>query len=206
MTAHCLKDWQEKPITLPAVPWLETAKQQESQAAQERKAQIAEHRIIRAGVDAWALVRKAESFEGWKAIGAALAVGRTYALRVSGSNEVRSRKYCLAFSDWVDLHGFAKMTKSVRSVAIELHENISAIEVWRASLPERERKALVHPLSVTRRWRQSLNSHSRASADVTKYFKTFWNVARTAPPGGLMAKADEVQAAIDWLMAAKASA
>ena len=45
------------------------------------------------------------------------------------------------------------MAKSVRSVAIELHENAAAIEVWRATLPEKQRRRLVHPLSNVRRWR-----------------------------------------------------
>jgi hypothetical protein len=44
------------------------------------------------------------------------------------------------------------MAKSVRSVAIELHENAKAIEAWRATLPERQRRRLVHPLSNVRRW------------------------------------------------------
>jgi hypothetical protein len=39
-------------------------------------------------------------------------------------------------------------------VAIELHENAKAIEAWRAILPERQRRRLVHPLSNVRRWRR----------------------------------------------------
>jgi hypothetical protein len=50
-------------------------------------------------------------------------------------------------------HGFDAMAKPVRSVAIELHENAKAIEAWRATLPERQRRRLVHPLSNVRRWR-----------------------------------------------------
>jgi hypothetical protein len=49
-------------------------------------------------------------------------------------------------------HGFDAMAKSVRSVAIELHENAKAIEAWRATLPERQPRRLVHPLSNVRRW------------------------------------------------------
>jgi hypothetical protein len=45
------------------------------------------------------------------------------------------------------------MAKSVRSVAIELHENAAAIETWRATLREKERQRLIHPLSNVRRWR-----------------------------------------------------
>jgi hypothetical protein len=47
----------------------------------------------------------------------------------------------------IEDHGFAGMQKSVRSVAIELAENIEAIEQWRATLDERTRRRLVHPLS-----------------------------------------------------------
>jgi hypothetical protein len=47
------------------------------------------------------------------------------------------------------------MPAPTRSVAVELHENAEAITSWRDTLPERQRKRLVHPLSVTRRWRAS---------------------------------------------------
>jgi hypothetical protein len=64
------------------------------------------------------------------------------------------------------------MHNSVRNVALELHENIGAIEEWLATLPERGRRWLVHPIKVTRRWRQSLRT-TRRSADVATYFRTF---------------------------------
>lgn len=47
------------------------------------------------------------------------------------------------------------MPAATRSVAVELHEHAEAITAWRNTLPERQRKRLVHPLSVTRRWRAS---------------------------------------------------
>src|SRR5215472_982283 len=50
--------------------------------------------------------------------------------------------------------------KSTRSVAIELHENANAIEAWRMTLPERQRKRLIHPLSNVRRWRTSLGRNT----------------------------------------------
>ena len=39
--------------------------------------------------------------------------------------------------------------------AVELHEHAEAITSWRDGLPERQRRRLMHPLSVTRRWRAS---------------------------------------------------
>jgi hypothetical protein len=50
-------------------------------------------------------------------------------------------------------HGFGEMKASVRSVAVELAENATAITAWRNSLPDKQRRYLIHPLSVTRRWR-----------------------------------------------------
>jgi hypothetical protein len=49
------------------------------------------------------------------------------------------------------------MPKSTRSVAIELHENAAAIEQWRSTLSERQRRRLIHPLSNVRRWRASID-------------------------------------------------
>jgi len=148
-----IEDRVAPPVTLPPLPWLETARHQDHELAKELKAQLAEHRIIRAGVDAWRLIGKADSFENWKAIGAALHVGRTFALRATGANAPWGRNYSWTFSAWCKENGFGGMAKSVRSVAIELHENIVAVEAWRNSLPEKQKRRLIHPLSVTRRWR-----------------------------------------------------
>jgi hypothetical protein len=60
------------------------------------------------------------------------------------------------------------MAKSVRSVAIELHENAKAIEAWRATLPEKQRRRLVHPLSVTRRWRAATQSNGKCPQDLQR--------------------------------------
>ena len=122
--------------------------------AECRQAQ-ARVRVIRAGRDAWAEINKAASFESWLRIGHALSIGKAHALRVSGVRQAWGRAYGLEFGAWIKAHGFEKMAKSVRSVAIELHENAHAIEQWRSTLDERTRRRLVHPLSNVRRWRAS---------------------------------------------------
>jgi hypothetical protein len=71
--------------------------------------------------------------------------------------------------------GFGQMPKSTRSVAIELHENATAIEAWRATLPERQRKRLVHPLSNVRKWRASLNHGTeKCAADLKREAIAAW--------------------------------
>ena len=76
--------------------------------AEAREAQ-ARVRTIRAGRDAWEAINKAQSFDGWKAIGAALAVGKRHALKVSGASQAWGRNYSREFSDWIKAHSFEKM-------------------------------------------------------------------------------------------------
>jgi hypothetical protein len=71
--------------------------------------------------------------------------------------------------------GFDRMLKSTRSVAIELHENANTIEAWRLTLPERQRKRLIHPLSNVRRWRASLNhGNGKCPADLKRDAMAAW--------------------------------
>jgi hypothetical protein len=149
-----LKGYEPAKITLPAfdLPDIDDASERKETAAK-----IAERRVIRAGIDAWHAIGKAESFEGWTAIGAALSVGKAHALKITQANAPWGQHYSREFGLWMKQHGFDTMKASVRSVAIELHENTRAIEQWRATLPERQRKRLIHPLSNVRRWRASLN-------------------------------------------------
>ncbi len=101
--------------------------------AKEAQARVAERRVIRQGLDAWGAIGKAESFEAWRLIGAALAIGKAHALHVTGANAAWGRNYSREFNIWIKQHGFERMAKSVRSVAIELFENRTAIEQWRST-------------------------------------------------------------------------
>jgi len=66
------------------------------------------------------------------------------------------------------------MAKSVRSLAIELHENAKAIEAWRATLPERQRRRLVHPLSNVRRWRAATTHNGKCPQDFKRDAIAAW--------------------------------
>jgi hypothetical protein len=152
------------PVTLPTVR-LRPVEDETREAA----ARFAEQRVIRAGIECWQAINKVESFESWKAIGAALKIGRDFALKSTGANAPMGRRYSEAFCEWINQHHFDRMPKSTRSVALELNENISAIEQWRASLTDKERRRCVHPLSNVRAWRKA-TAPNRASGtdDVAK--------------------------------------
>jgi hypothetical protein len=159
------------PVTLPKLNLgdldVEAIEAEARQAATKVK-------TISAGRDAWEAINKAQSFEGWKAIGAALAVGKAHALRVTGANAAWGRNYSREFNLWVRQHGFDKMPAATRSVAVELHEHAEAITAWRDTLPERQRKRLVHPLSVTRRWRASTAHNGKCPQDLRRDAKAAW--------------------------------
>jgi hypothetical protein len=160
------------PVTLPRLACLDSPPPDD---IKETAARIAERRIIRAGVDAWQAIGKAESFEAWKAIGTALAVGKHHALRVTGANAAWGRNYGREFSGWIQKHGFGAMPKSTRSWAIALHENAKAIERWRQDLPERQRKRLVNPQSVVKRWQREMqHGNSKCPQDLKRDALAGW--------------------------------
>jgi hypothetical protein len=66
------------------------------------------------------------------------------------------------------------MQKSVRSVALELHTNIGSITEWRATLPEQQRKQLIHPLSNVRRWRAATHTNGKCPEDLKREAAAAW--------------------------------
>jgi hypothetical protein len=78
------------------------------------------------------------------------------------------------FSLWARQHHFDKMPAATRSVAVELHEHAEAITAWRNGLPERQRRRLISPLAVTRRWRASTAHNGKSPQDLRRDAKAAW--------------------------------
>ena len=83
---------------------------------------------MRAGVECWQAIGRAESFEAWVKIGKALQIGRDYSLKATGANRPMGQIYCKAFSAWLAKCGFNGIEKSVRSAALDLVEHLAEIE------------------------------------------------------------------------------
>ncbi len=64
-----LLEQQPPPVTLPNLALADIDIEREAKEAATR---VAERKVIRAGIDAWQTIGRANSFESWKAIGAAL--------------------------------------------------------------------------------------------------------------------------------------
>jgi hypothetical protein len=96
--------------------------------------------------------------------GSALLIGKTRALRITGANAAWGRNYSREFGQWMIEHGFGHMPKATRSVAITLAAE--AITAWRNALPERQRRRLINPQSVVKRWRSATQPPSDPSDGV----------------------------------------
>ncbi len=174
------------PVTLPRIEFCTIDTEQEAREAAER---LVERKVIRAGIDAWQSIKKADSFENWKRIGAALSIGKAHALRVTGANCAWGQNYSRVFCDWMKRHHFDRMPKSLRSHAIELHENIAAIEAWRSTLPEKQRQRLAGSLQNVRRWRREtapsemkiIDDAERAAAAWRRFVRCARHCRRSKP-------------------------
>jgi len=154
------------PVTLPKFAFIEADVKAEVREAQTR---LLERKAIRAGLDAWRSIGKAECFESWKVIGAALSIGKAHALRVTGANQAWGSSYSRVFGEWMAEHGFSAMPKSTRSHAIELSENIIAIEAWRSTLTEQRRRRLQGPQHNVLQWRRETGQvQNKRSNAITK--------------------------------------
>ena len=151
-----------RPVSLPHLPLPDISEIE----AKETAARFAECRVIREGLDSWREIKSVGSFENWKKVGAALLIGKRRALFVTGANRAWGRNYSREFNQWIIEHSFDHMPAPTRSVAIELAENAQAITAWRNSLPEKQRRRLINPQSVVKRWRASqLQSDSCRPSD-----------------------------------------
>jgi hypothetical protein len=176
------RTYNPPPVTLPRFSFKDDIERECREAA----SRVAEKKIIRAGIDAWQAIGKADSFGHWKAIGAALAVGKAHALKVTGANAAWGQNYSRVFCDWMKEHRFDRMPKSTRSVAIELHENLAAIETWRSTLTEKQRLRLQGPLQNIRRWKretgQVKNNRCNARAKAEVAWRRFVSCVEALPP------------------------
>ena len=71
------KERELVPVTLPKLSLLDA----QQPAIDDTAIRFMEHRTIKRGLEAWTAIGRAETFEAWKSIGAALAVGKPMLLR-----------------------------------------------------------------------------------------------------------------------------
>jgi hypothetical protein len=110
--------------------------------------------LIRAGQQAWARLQAHQTWEDWKAVGLALAAGRTRAMAVAKINQPRGSRYNKIYSGWLGARGF-DLGKSTRARLLQCIENIAAIDAWLLTLKADKRLKLNHPTTVLSAWKRA---------------------------------------------------
>jgi hypothetical protein len=111
---------------------------------------------------AWTKIRSVTTFESWKMVAAAVAIGRQQAMAAIGSNKPFGTKYRHAINAWLEQNGFREMRMGIRTACCILADHLEDIEVWRASLPASEQREQNHPEVIIRNWRLA----TRADRDI----------------------------------------
>src|SRR5262245_6514201 len=103
---------------------------------------------------AWLRVKKAQSklWSDYMQIGEGLMEGRRWAMQRASVNKPEGKGYILAFSEYLKRHRVDDMDKSDRAKLLQLMEERPAIEEWRATLTDYERRNLNNPTLVWRKW------------------------------------------------------
>jgi hypothetical protein len=113
-------------------------------------------RVARQGTEAWKRLKKQKSWNDWLAVGAALLVGREWAMHEAGTNQPKGKGYNMEFSDWLVMYKLDDMDKGDRKRLFDVMDNLGRIEQWRGTLPLIQRLELNHPNSVWRRWKAAV--------------------------------------------------
>jgi hypothetical protein len=103
---------------------------------------------------AWSRVKNAQSklWSEWMIIGEGLLEGRRWAMAQAGVNKPEGKGYVVAMGEWLVRYKVDDMDKGDRAKLLQLMEERPAVEEWRASLTDHERRNLNNPVVIWRKW------------------------------------------------------
>jgi hypothetical protein len=101
---------------------------------------------VAAGKAAWARLRNDHAtFDDWIAVGRALVIGRTAALKEAGTNAAVGSRYNIAMGRWLVDHQLDAVSAQERYAILKILEHLDAVTAWRDGLPEPQRRRHNHP-------------------------------------------------------------
>jgi hypothetical protein len=103
--------------------------------------------VVTIGVAAWARIRDhgRKNFDDWLCVGRALQIGRTAALKAASCNRPVGSKYNREMGRWLVDHQMDGISASERYAILKIIAHLDAVESWRNSLPDSERRRHNHP-------------------------------------------------------------
>jgi hypothetical protein len=100
-------------------------------------------------------LRNGAAFDDWIAVGRALLIGRTEAMRTANTNRPEGKAYAAAFGRWLTTTKLSVADGAVRSRLLDLLDHVADVRKWRETLPVSKRLELNHPTTVWRHWKKS---------------------------------------------------
>jgi hypothetical protein len=143
---------------------------------------------------AWGRV-KTGNFNDWMTLGEGLALARTEAFRVTGTNDVNSKHYRNALPAILDREGLGKIDAPLRSEILTLIDNRPAVEAWRATLADNQRMMWNHPHTVLKYWRKATIVAETAKADPGAEKEPTWKEKAAALENQLAAVKEQLRKA-----------
>jgi hypothetical protein len=122
---------------------------------------------FRDGREALDRLNTGRDWSDWQKVGAALAVGRTEAMRIANTNRPKGKKYNQAFGDVLKREqlGTDRLDSATRNQLLQIAGNLPAIEEWRETLDPDKRLKLNHPSAVWRHWRRAVKGAGKKQSD-----------------------------------------
>jgi hypothetical protein len=119
--------------------------------------------VYREGREAFQRLSTGRDWSDWQKVGAALAAGRTEAMKSANTNMPKGKAYNRDFGDVLKREqlGTDRLDSATRNQLLQIDENKSAIEEWRATLLPAQRMRLNHPSAIWRNWQRTVKGGGR---------------------------------------------
>jgi hypothetical protein len=121
--------------------------------------------VYREGREALDRISTARDWSDWQKVGAALAAGRTEAMRSANTNRPKGKKYNQDFGDVLKREHLDSIDSATRYQLLQIAENLPAIEEWREKLDPDRRLKLNHPSTIWRNWQRTVKGAGKKQAD-----------------------------------------
>lgn len=118
---------------------------------------------FREGREALVRLSTGRDWSDWQKVGAALAAGRTEAMRTANTNRPRGKSYNQAFGVVLKREqlGTDRLDSATRNQLLQIEENKSAIDEWLEKLEPAQRLRLKHPSAIWRNWQRTRKSSGK---------------------------------------------
>jgi len=122
---------------------------------------------FREGREALDRLNTGRDWSDWQKVGAALAAGRTEAMRSANTNRPKGKKYNQAFGDVLKREQLDtdRLDSASRNQLLRIAEKLPEIEAWRATLHPTQRLKLNHPSTIWRNWQRTVKGAGKKQAD-----------------------------------------